>query len=154
VAVARRCPQRQSVQAPGVRQATSGFRASGQPVPAGCVDLAHVTSADEQAQRAQRCHRAATAAAGPSQSCRSRPGTRTPRPVSGWKRNRTPRTPWLSAAASGTAVAVRGLVSGRLVSGRGVRRGHFRSLWVSAATGTGRPVGGRWADAATAGTRG
>ena len=54
-----------------------------------------------------RCRRAGTAAAGPPQSCPSRPGSRTPRPVSGWLRNRTPRTRWLSAAASGTAVGVR-----------------------------------------------
>jgi hypothetical protein len=45
----------QGVRAPGVRQAASGVRASGQPVPAGRVDLAHVTSADAQPQHTRRC---------------------------------------------------------------------------------------------------
>jgi hypothetical protein len=84
-------------------------RASGRPrpvstrpdsrCPAGCVRTAGIrrprgpgllTSADEQAQPARRCRRAGTAAAGPPPSCRSRPGRRTPLPVSGWLRNRTP----------------------------------------------------------------
>ena len=38
-----------SPRASGVRQAAAGVRASGPRVPAGCVDLARVTSADEQA---------------------------------------------------------------------------------------------------------
>ena len=38
-----------SPRASGVRQAAAGVRASRPPVPAGCVDLAPVTSADEQA---------------------------------------------------------------------------------------------------------
>jgi hypothetical protein len=127
----RGCPQCRGVRAPAVRQAASGVRASGQPLPAGCVDLACVTSTDEQAQRGRRCHGAGTAAVGPPPSCRSRPPSRTPRPVSRELQNRTRRTPWMSAAASGTAVGVRTV---------DVRRGHFCSLRVSAATGSGR----RW----------
>jgi hypothetical protein len=61
----------------------------------------HLTSTDEQIRHARSCRRAATAAAGPPPSCPSR----TPRPVSGWLQNRTPRTPWLSAAP-GTTVGV------------------------------------------------
>jgi hypothetical protein len=38
-----------SPRASSVRQAAAGVRASGPRVPAGCVDLARVTSADEQA---------------------------------------------------------------------------------------------------------
>jgi hypothetical protein len=62
----------------------------------------HLTSADEQIRHARSRRGAATAAAGPRLSCRSR----TLRPVSGWLRNRTPRS--LSTRS----------VSGRLVSGR------------------------------------
>jgi hypothetical protein len=78
-AVVAGCPPCRGVRAPGVRQAASGVRASGQPVSIGCVDLAYLTSADEQAQPARRCCGAGTAAVGPPPSCRSR----TPRPVSG-----------------------------------------------------------------------
>ena len=137
----RGCPQCRGVRAPAVRQAASGVRASGQPLPAGCVDLACVTSTDEQAQRGRRRHGAGTAAVGPPPSCRSRPPSRTPRPVSRELRNRTRRTPWLSAAASGTAVGVRTV---------DVCRGHFCSLRVSAATGSGRLADVRWWGAATA----
>jgi hypothetical protein len=110
-----------------------------------------MTSADEQIQPARSCRRAATAATGPPPSCRSR----APRPVSGWLRNRTPRTPWLSAAAPGTAVGVH-KVGGRTggVRTAGVRHRPCRSLRVSTATGTGRRPGVRWRGAATAGTPG
>src|SRR5512133_248846 len=62
----------------------------------------HLTSADEQIRHGGSCRGAATAAAGPPPSCPSR----TPRPVSGRRWNRTPPTPWLSTAAPRTAVAV------------------------------------------------
>jgi hypothetical protein len=137
-------------------------RASGQPVSAGRVDLAPLNQRRREAQRA-RCRRCGTAAAGPPQSCRSRPGSRTrgrcpgsfgtgrrgcplplpePRSVSGrW-------------SVSGRSVSA-GWVSGRLVSGRSsVRRGHCRSLRVSAATGTGRLAGVHSSGAATDGTHG
>jgi hypothetical protein len=109
----RRCPHCRGVRAPGVRQAASGVQASGQPVSVGRVGSGPLTSADAQPQAARRYRGAGTAAAGPRQSCRSR----TLMAVAGWLRNRTLRTPGLSAA-SGTAVAVRRSVSGRLVSGR------------------------------------
>ena len=95
----------------------------------------HLTSADEQIQHAGSCRRAATAAAGPRPSYRSR----TLRPVSGWPRNRTPRPPWLSAAARRTAVGVHKVG----VWTAGVRRRHCRSRWVSTATGSGRRPGVR-----------
>jgi hypothetical protein len=145
----RGCPQCRGVRAPGVRQAASDVRASGQPISVGCVDLAHVTSADEQAQRARRCR-------GVGRWLRS--AAVLPRPAG---QPDTAAGVWVAAEPdvadarggllllSGTAVGVR-TVGVRTV---GVRRGRCRSLWVSAATGTGRPAGG-WTGAATAGRRG
>jgi hypothetical protein len=131
-------PQCQGVRAPGLRQAASGVR----PVSARCprVWTAGICRARrpgplDQRRRASatcaRCRRAGTAAAGLPPSCRSRPGSRTPRPVDTHRlRNRTPRTLWLSAAASGTAVGVRTVGVRRVgVRTAGVRRGHCRSLW-------------------------
>jgi hypothetical protein len=102
----RRCPRCRGVRAPGVRQAASGVHASGQPVSAGRVDLA-----------LDQCRRATTSCAalpwcrnggcGSAAILPQPAGSQTLWPVAGWLRNRTPRTPWLSAAASGTAVAVR-----------------------------------------------
>jgi hypothetical protein len=88
-----------------------GVRASGQPLSAGCVDLAHLTSADEQAQRARAAMAPEQRLRGPPPSCRSRPRSRPPRPVSGWLRHRTPCCPLLLPEPRS--------VSGRLVSGRG-----------------------------------
>jgi hypothetical protein len=171
------CPHAPAAVA-GVRRAGAcGLPVSGRPrpvsarpdsrYPTGRVDLAHLTSADAQPQRARRCRRVGTAAAGPPDFL-PRPAGQPDIAAGVWvAADRTPRTPWLSAATSGTAVGVR-RVGVRTVgwcpdgwTGRcaddwtvGVRRGHFRGLWVSTATETGRPVGGRWTGAATAGRRG
>jgi hypothetical protein len=88
----------------------------------------HMTSADEQIRHARSCPGAATAAAGPPPTCRSR----TLRPVSGWLHNRTLRAPWLAAAAPGTRSVSRRSVCGRLVyRTAGVRHRPCRSMWVS-----------------------
>jgi hypothetical protein len=81
--------------------------------------------------------------------------SRPPRPLSGWLPNRTPRTPWLSAAAPGTAVGIHKVGVHKVgVHKVGVCRRHRRSRWVATATGSGRRPGGRWRRAATAGRHG
>jgi hypothetical protein len=102
----RGCPRCRSVRLP----------VSGRPRPVSArpdsrYQPAASTCPHDQRRRAStrvwRCRGAGTAAVGPPPPCRSRPGSRTPWPVSGWLRNRIRRTPWLSAAASGTTVGVR-----------------------------------------------
>jgi hypothetical protein len=118
----RRCPQCRSVRASGVRQATSGVCASGQPLPAGRVDLACVSSADERAQGVRCCHGAAKAAVGPPQPA-GQPDTAT-----GVQGVAEPDT--ADAVAVCCCFRNRGRVSGRLAGVRtvGVHRGHCRSL--------------------------
>jgi hypothetical protein len=115
------------------------------------VDLAQVTSADEQAQRARPCRRAATAAAGPPQFL-PEPAGQPDTAADGHPQAAEPDTAHAVAARlllpePRTGVRTVGV---RTVS---VRRGHGSSLRVSAATGTGRLPGDRWTGAATAGRR-